>query len=346
MIRSGLTFCMARITGWPVIRGVVLAGFVAVLAAGTAVAADAPQTIAPVPGAKALPARKTIVDSAVTPAGGGCRQCGPGGCRHAHGGHGHHSGCREGHCVPYCPVRPGQHGFYDTRWRKWPGQGVIPASAQQSATPAVPPKSAPPASDEESFGPSAEDPAVSAPQPVNPGAGQGVNPRDPDPAPVVPAPLPVEPESVPRVVPAPRPEVPAVQDPEPVVEPAAEPEPPKPADVTETTEPETEPAAVVPVEEPAAPEPAPQPAVEKPASEKSAEDNLFDEAATGRAQRVFVASRIGEARQVSSTGVRQVAHQPAAARQASAGRPTAGSKLVPRVSFDPRAETERLESGR
>jgi hypothetical protein len=319
MIRSGLTFCMARITGWPVIRGVVLAGFVAVLAAGTAVAADAPQTIAPVPGAKALPARKTIVDSAVTPAGGGCRQCGPGGCRHAHGGHGHHSGCREGHCVPYCPVRPGQHGFYDTRWRKWPGQGVIPASAQQSATPAVPPKSAPPASDEESFGPAPEDPAASAPQPVNPGAGQGVNPRDPDPAPVVPAPLPVEPESVPRVVPAPRPEVPAVQDPEPVVEPAA-------------------------------PEPAPQPAVEKPtekpASEKSAEDNLFDEAATGRAQRVFVASRIGEARQVSSTGVRQVAHQPAAARQASAGRPTAGSKLVPRVSFDPRAETERLESGR
>lgn len=318
-----------------------LAGLAVLLTVADVAAAEAPRTIAPAPAARSMPVRKTIVDPAVAPAGGGCRQCGPAGCRHGHGGHGHHSACRDGHCVPYCPVRPGQFGFYDTRWRKWPGEGVVPASALQSATPAVPPKSSPPGVDEESFGPPREEVAPAA-QGANRSSGQDVSPpRDPEPTPTVPAPQPVEPETAEPVVPEPQPE------PAPVAEPEVE----KAADVSQLKEPEPEPAVEVPVVEPAASEPVPEPAVEKPAAEKpaaekSADDDLFDEAATGRVQRVFVAARPGEPRQVSSTSVQQVAHRQAAAQPTVAGRRAASPKHVPRVSFDPHAETERLSGKR
>lgn len=342
MIRSSLALRPDRLAAWHVFPGAALplAGLALLLAVGDVAAAEAPRTIAPAPAARSMPVRKTIVDPAVAPAGGGCRQCGPGGCRHGHGGHGHHSACRDGHCVPYCPVRPGQFGFYDTRWRKWPGEGVVPASALQSATPEVPPKSSPPGVDEESFGPPAEESSAPAPQNANRSTGQDMSPpRDPVPTPTVREPLPVEPETAEPVVPAPQ------SEPAPVAEPEVE----KAADVPQVKEPEPEPAAEVPVVEPAAAEPVPEPAVEKPAAEKpapekSADDDLFDEAAKGRVQRVFVAARPGEARPVSSTSVQQVAHRQAAVQPTAAGRRAASPKHVPRVSFDPRAETERLGS--
>jgi hypothetical protein len=347
MIRySDLALRTDRLAARHVLRGVslpLLAGLVAMLTAGHVVAAEAPRTIAPAPAAKSIPVRKTIVDPAVAPAGGGCRQCGPGGCRHGHGGHGHHSSCRDGHCVPYCPVRPGQFGFYDTRWRKWPGQGVVPASAVQSATPATPPKSSPPGVNEESFGPPAGDDAGPAADSGNPGTGLGSNPpRDPDqdPAPIQPGPLPVEPEPI---VPAPQP--PAVPEPDPVLEPEVK----KAAEVPRVTEPEAEPAAEVPAVEPPASEPVPEPAVEKPAPEKAApdkaNDDLFDEAATDRVQRVFVAARLGEARRTTSPRVEQVVHRQAAVQPKAGARQAANPKQVPRVSFDPQAEAARLRSG-
>ena len=52
--------------------------------------------------------------------------------------------------MPFCPVRPSTFGFYGTQWRRWPGQGVVPASAEDAATPMPPPKSAVPGPDEES----------------------------------------------------------------------------------------------------------------------------------------------------------------------------------------------------
>ena len=78
-------------------------------------------------------AARVIVDHSVQPAGGACRQCGPAGCKH-----GHHRDCRDGACVPYCPVRPGTFGFYGTQWRRWPGAGVVTVSNEQAATPSKP----------------------------------------------------------------------------------------------------------------------------------------------------------------------------------------------------------------
>lgn len=74
------------------------------------------------------------------------------GAAHA-GGHGrceHHAGCRNGQCVPHCPVRPGQFGYHGTHWRRWPGTGVVPVSAISDAVPVRPPRSAVPGADEES----------------------------------------------------------------------------------------------------------------------------------------------------------------------------------------------------
>lgn len=92
-------------------------------------------------------------DPAVVPAGGaGCctldGRCGE--VRQAGFHHGHAAGCRDGMCVPSCPVRPGHYGYYGTQWRRWPGQGVIQASAAEAATPVKPPKSAVPGVEEES----------------------------------------------------------------------------------------------------------------------------------------------------------------------------------------------------
>ena len=103
-----------------------------------------PKSFAAEPAVSAAATSRAKFDPAVVPAGGMAgRHCPRGGvCHHAH--------CRDGLCVPYCPVRPGQFGYYGTQWRRWPGQGVVPAAAFDAATPALPPKSAVPKADEES----------------------------------------------------------------------------------------------------------------------------------------------------------------------------------------------------
>lgn len=120
----------------------------------------------------AAPARRTVVDPAVVPAGGvaRCPQCSVDGCRPGHCRHGgprHQPGCRGGVCVPYCPVRPGEFGFYGTQWRRWPGPGVVTASAEL-ATPAVPPRSAVPGADEESPRRPDDEAATATPEPPAP----------------------------------------------------------------------------------------------------------------------------------------------------------------------------------
>ncbi|MFM7183550.1 MAG: hypothetical protein ACKO4Z_02090 [Planctomycetota bacterium] len=124
--------------------------------------------------ARVAPSR-TMVDPSVQPAGGGCRECGPAGCRHCHK---HHHGCRDGVCVAACPVRPGTYGFYTTQWRRWPGQGVVPVSGTQALMPVQPPKSAVPNADEESFAPRPDE----LPEPEGPSADmEGESPLAPEP---------------------------------------------------------------------------------------------------------------------------------------------------------------------
>ena len=252
--------------------------------------------------------RAAVVDPAVVPAGGACRGCREPHCRTCRPGghHGHHAGCRDGKCHPYCPVRPQEFGFYGTQWRRWPGQGVVPVANLQDATPARPPKSAVPRADEESRGPRADE---------------------------LPAPTPDAVPSTPR-------------------EPATEPASP-PAESTPPAEPIREPAAPapLPIEEPAAgkasaAEPAAPtpPAAEPPAKQPAADDNLFDESATGPVPRRFVASR----------GAVAAAARPAGAdvRAATLTYPVSVERLpktvdgaplaVPRVPFDPAAERARL----
>lgn len=109
------------------------------------------------PPAAPTPRRAPLVDHAVQPAGGlACRHCGGPGCQLHRG---HLGECRDGLCAPHCPVRPSQHGFYRTQWRRWPGQGVVPASAEDAATPVTPPSSQVPTADEESPRPAEGDPA-------------------------------------------------------------------------------------------------------------------------------------------------------------------------------------------
>lgn len=111
---------------------------------------------------------RTIVDPAVVPAGGmHCRHCGTGACR-VHGGH--LAGCRNGMCHPHCPVRPSQYGFYHTQWRRWPGEGVVPTSAEEAATPVAPPASQVPTIDEES-------PSAAAATPDDGGTPGGAEPE-------------------------------------------------------------------------------------------------------------------------------------------------------------------------
>lgn len=325
MIRPVPAFRIDRFAASPIIRNakLSLAGVIGLLTVGVTAAADAPRKLVPPAAASPAAARKTIVDSAVMPAGGGCRHCASGGCRHGHSGHGHHAGCRNGQCVPYCPVRPDKFGFYDTQWRKWPGQGVVPTSATEMATPVLPPKSELPNVDQESFGPPAGD--VADPAPARPAleSRQTPAPQQPaDPLPVIPEPEPQQPETAEPDVPAPQPEPP----------PAPEPEAIKPAQ---------EPAAEAPAAEPTQPV-APETPAPKAPEKKS--DDLFDEAATGRVQRVFVAARDGEARQPSASNVRQVSHRSPATAAPASGRPAATGKNVPRVSFDPRAEAEALRT--
>jgi hypothetical protein len=54
-------------------------------------------------------------------------------------------------CPAHCPVRPDVFGFYGTQWRRWPGAGVVPASATDAAAPARPARSQVPSAAEESL---------------------------------------------------------------------------------------------------------------------------------------------------------------------------------------------------
>jgi len=169
--------------------------------------------------------RPAMVDHAVVPAGGACRGCREAHCRTCRGGghHGHHAGCRDGKCHPYCPVRPQEFGFYDTQWRRWPGQGVAPAAHVQEATPVRPPKSAVPRADEESREPRADElpapePATAAAVPDAPAAAPAPPAAEAIREPAAePAPLPVEEPPVrgrsPAAAPLPPAEPPAKQPP-------------------------------------------------------------------------------------------------------------------------------------
>jgi hypothetical protein len=135
-------------------RLMLLLGAAAVVACPSAPGADLSGVAsrAAVAARRPAPPRVTF-DPAVVPAGGtGC--CGlDGRCgtvQQAGFHHGHAAGCRNGMCMPSCPVRPGQYGYYGTQWRRWPGQGVVQASAVEAATPVAPPKSAVPNAEEES----------------------------------------------------------------------------------------------------------------------------------------------------------------------------------------------------
>jgi hypothetical protein len=118
------------------------------------------------------PARRPHVDHAVMPAGGHgsvpakcghCQRSACPQCRLAVGHHHGHAQCQHGLCPAHCPVRPDVFGFYGTKWRKWPGEGVVQASNNEAATPVRPPRAEVPAVDEESLQPN---PAEGLPAPA------------------------------------------------------------------------------------------------------------------------------------------------------------------------------------
>ena len=259
--------------------------------------------------------RARMSDPAVRPAGGaGCPSCGPGGCRQAHGKHhGHHAGCRDGVCVPYCPVRPQQFGVYGTQWRRWPGSAVGQVSGTRDAGPVSPPRSAVPGPNEESLNPQGdEEPAA-----------QPTAPRDLEPAPEM------------------RREPPADPQPAPTPEPKTEPTPePKPEPKSEPLFPPAEPKPL-----PAEPKPLPvEPSPPAPEAKPRPEDENLFEAISGfgsangsRARRRFA---VGEAAAEVSASPAAGVIEPATHLDESP------PQRVPRVPFDPAAETRRIRSTR
>ena len=110
-------------------------------------------------------------DGGVVLAGGAlasadCRQCGRqdcGKCRPVGDRLGLHCNglCEQGGCPEHCPVRPDQFGYYATRWRSWPGQGVKQVGHFDPATtPVVPPRSEVPGMEDELALPSQRDEAA------------------------------------------------------------------------------------------------------------------------------------------------------------------------------------------
>ena len=123
---------------------------------------------------------------ACQPVAGGCGECG-------------------GRCVGPCVVRPDRFGYYTTRWRTWPGSGVVQAGGVEEMTPVSPPEMVIPSVDEESL-PQVDEPPPAQPLPPPPPPGGPLPPGDGGPAtnnaPVVPPPA--EPDGEPAVDP-PRP---------------------------------------------------------------------------------------------------------------------------------------------
>ena len=284
------------------------------------------------------PARSRVSDPEVRPAGGaGCRSCGPGGCRQPHGKHhhGHHAGCRDGACVPYCPVRPQQFGFYGTQWRRWPGSAVVQVSGTRDAGPISPPRSAVPGPNEESLNPQADqEPAADAGADAGRGAAPTATPREPLPEPAL-APKPVAEPTAPKVL-EPAPEVRREPPPQPAPEPKTDavPEP------TAESKPVPRPESPLP---PAEPKPlAPEPSAPAPEAKPRPEDENLFEAVSGvgagwRAPRRFaVGAAAGEGLTEPGAGLIEPATH---LEEPSPNR-------VPRVSFDPAAETRRLRSTR
>jgi hypothetical protein len=265
-------------------------------------------------GRAAAPA-KTITDPAVRPAGGlHCSHCGTGRCQHGQrAGHGHHAGCRNGVCVPYCPVRPHQFGFYGTRWRKWPGQDVVPVSAERGVTPAVPPRSAVPGADEESMSPRAGDFSANEPGMATPPAADGPGgPGQLDQPSLEPAPMP-QPGPEPQPAPPARPAAPTADEDLFPARPRGPAEPTPPAGPEPKAEPKPEPKA-----EPARPE----------------DENLFEVLSGTRARRKFFV-------QESARAASRNADRSAPVRQARHAEP-ARPLDVPPVPFDAAAETRRI----
>jgi hypothetical protein len=222
--------------------------------------------------------------------------------------------------VPYCPVRPQQFGFYGTQWRRWPGQEIVQVAAERDVAPVAPPRSAVPGPAEESINPQGDSDAAgdtgggdSAASLAPPGEAP------PEPRPLDPAPnAPPQPESVPEPIPEPAfepamefgPE-PAAPSPDPTARPAAEAQP----DATEPVRPEPE---------------------KKPRPE---DENLFEVLSGWRARRKFAVGPAG------GSPVATVAADREGPRQAGhVEQPTV--REVPRVPFDPAAETRRLRNAR
>lgn len=285
----------------------------------------------------AAEARPRVTDPAVRPAGGtACPSCGPGGCRQAHGKHhGHHAGCRDGVCAPYCPVRPQQFGFYGTQWRRWPGGAVVQVSATRDAGPISPPRSAVPGPNEESLNPQADqEPAANPDGDAGNAPAPAATPREPLPEPPVRPQPPSEPTASPDLEPAPE----MRRQPQP--EPQPEPAPDSPLAPAEPKPLPAEPPAPFPEAKPVPAEPsapAPEP------KSRPEDENLFEAVSSvgsdggWRAQRRFA---IGAAATESPTA-------PDGGRIAPATHLEEPSlKRVPRVSFDPAAETRRLRATR
>lgn len=141
----------------------VLLACAAVVAAWAGLAAAGePAMLRPAPGRPLPTGRPAVkIDPAVTPAGGDrsprCVQCGKAACPQCRlrdgqcGGSKPHARCQHGLCPAHCPVRPEVFGFYGTQWRRWPGSGVVTASATDAAAPARPARSQVPSAAEESL---------------------------------------------------------------------------------------------------------------------------------------------------------------------------------------------------
>jgi hypothetical protein len=136
--------------------------------------AAASEVIAAIPGAAESPVmHDDVIDTIEVGTRGGARprHAHGGGCKGTHCGHGRcsHGACRRDGCeIPgcpaHCPVRPASFGYYDTRWRTWPGHGGEQASGGQPAAPVMPPKSEVPTADEESPVPGFESAPAAAPE--------------------------------------------------------------------------------------------------------------------------------------------------------------------------------------